>query len=80
VKATLRIRPRGTVTLPVEILRWYALKPNDRLIVEATENGILLKPASVPHTETYTERRIAEFEARNNHALAALFPDRRRRK
>lgn len=44
-------------------------------IAEATKAGILPKPAAVLPTEVYTEKRIAEFEAKNNRELTGYFPD-----
>ena len=68
------------MTLPREFRRRFVLKPNDLLIAEAMEDGILLKPATVLPTELYTEKRIAEFEEKNNRELAGFFPDRRGKK
>lgn len=78
--ATIKISPRGTLTLPRELRRRFVLKPNDVLIAEATEAGILLKPASVLPSELYTEKRLAEFDAVNNREITAYFPARRRKK
>jgi len=76
---TVKLTPRGTVTLPREFRRRYVLKTNDLLIAESTEQGILLRPASVLPTELYSEKRLAEFEKTNNREIAAVFPDRRKR-
>jgi hypothetical protein len=50
------------------------------LIAETTEQGILLRPASVLPSEMYSEERIAEFDAKNNRDIAHIFPARRNQK
>jgi bifunctional DNA-binding transcriptional regulator/antitoxin component of YhaV-PrlF toxin-antitoxin module len=76
---TVKLTPRGTVTLPRAFRRQFVLKANDLLIAETTDFGILLRPASILPTEMYSEKRIAEFEDQNNRAIAEFFPDRRKR-
>ena len=60
--ATLKISERGTVTLPKALRKRFAIKADELLIAEATEEGILLKPAVAYPIEIYTDKRIAEFE------------------
>jgi hypothetical protein len=38
------------------------LEQNDRLIVEETEQGVLLRPAVSMPIELYSEERIASFQ------------------
>ena len=38
------------------------ISPNDQIIAETTENGILLRPAITIPIEIYTSERISEFE------------------
>ncbi len=37
------------------------MKQNDQLIMETTDEGILLRPSISLPVETYSEERIAEF-------------------
>lgn len=74
MNATLKISTRGTLTLPREFCRRFVLKQDDMLIDETTDEGILLKPASVYPTGLYSESRLAEFERNNNAAIRKLFP------
>ena len=67
------INDRGVVTLPVAIRRAFGLKANDELIVEDTDQGILLRPAISVPIEIYSEERIAEF-ASDEKALAKYLP------
>jgi AbrB family looped-hinge helix DNA binding protein len=62
MKTTLTITDRGTITLPAELRRQLGIKGGDRLIVEATSEGLLLQPAVLP-VEVYNDARIAEFDA-----------------
>jgi AbrB family looped-hinge helix DNA binding protein len=52
---------RGAITLPVKLRKRYGLNQNDELIVEATADGILLRPAVSMPVEMYSEERIREF-------------------
>jgi bifunctional DNA-binding transcriptional regulator/antitoxin component of YhaV-PrlF toxin-antitoxin module len=58
---TLRMGPRGTVTLPKLLREQYALGTHDLLLAEPTPEGILLRPAVATAIEIYTDERIAEF-------------------
>jgi AbrB family looped-hinge helix DNA binding protein len=60
---TLTITDRGTITLPVRLRRQLGLKADDQLIVEATPEGLLLRPAVTVPVEIYSDARIAEFDA-----------------
>ena len=49
------------ITIPGALRKVFGLKPRDELILEDTEQGILLRPAVSVQIEIYTEDRIAEF-------------------
>lgn len=71
------INERGVVTIPAAIRAAFGLKANDELIVEDTDQGILLRPAISVPIEIYSEARIAEFaedEAAVKKILAKLKP------
>lgn len=55
------INERGVITIPAAVRRACGLKANDELILENTEDGILLRPAISVPIEIYTEERIREF-------------------
>ncbi len=69
---------RGVVTIPASIRRSLGLKANDELLVEATPDGILLKPAVSVPIEIYSEERIKEF-ARDDEAIGTLLGKSRTR-
>jgi len=52
---------RGVITIPAALRQAFGLKANDELIVERSQEGILLRPAVSVPIELYTEGRIDEF-------------------
>lgn len=70
------LRERGVITIPAAFRDAYGLKANDELILEDTEQGLLLRPAVSVPLELYTEARIAEF-ASDEEEIGALLPDRK---
>jgi len=62
MKATLTITSRGVVTLPAKLREAVGLRPEDRVIAEATKEGLLLRPAVILPVEIYTEDRLREFD------------------
>lgn len=73
VKAT--ISDRGVVTIPAAIRQAFGLKADDEVIIEETEQGILLRPAISVPLEIYSEKRIAEF-AGDEEAIGRHLPKR----
>lgn len=55
------IGQRGVLTLPAKLRKRYNLQQNDELMVEETEQGLLLRPCVSMPIEYYSEERIAEF-------------------
>lgn len=62
---------RGSITLPAKMRKQYGLQERDKLIVEATDHGILLRPAVSMPIELYSEERIAEF-TRDDEAIGHI--------
>jgi len=60
--AIITINQRGNLTLPAAIRKEMGLSPNDQMIAETTDKGILLRTAITMPIEIYTDERIAEFE------------------
>jgi len=63
MKATVTINSRGVITLPAKLRQALGLKAEDRLIAEATADGLLLRPAVTLPIEMYTVEREREFDA-----------------
>lgn len=79
MQMTLSINPRGTITLPVKMRQLMGLKPDDLLLVQATDEGILLRPTVTLPVEMYSAARLAEFaeqEALLNAVLLKVEPSK----
>ena len=74
--STLQLSSRGTITLPKRFREKFGLKAESVVVLEDTEQGILVRPASVFPFESYSEERLGAFEAENNTAIAGAFPVR----
>ena len=61
MQAKATINERGVITIPAAIRQAFGLRANDEVIIEQTDQGILLRPAVSVPIEIYTEKRIAEF-------------------
>ncbi len=75
MKVRATINERGVITIPAAIRQAFGLEANDEVIIEQTEQGILLRPALSVPLEIYTERRIAEF-ASDDAKIGKLLPKR----
>ena len=73
MQGRVTINERGVITIPAALRRACGLKANDELIVESTEEGILLRPAISVPIEIYTEERIREF-ADDEEAISQHLP------
>lgn len=55
----------GLVVIPVELRDRYGLANGTVIVIEAGENGIVIRPLDDPEIEIYTPERIAEFLLNN---------------
>lgn len=62
MREEITIGRRGAITLPSRLRKRFGLGQNDKLIVEETDQGLLLRPAVSMPIEVYSEERIAEFQ------------------
>jgi AbrB family looped-hinge helix DNA binding protein len=69
----ITVGTQGAITIPARVCEAYGIKPNDKLVVEPTGSGLLLRPLSGESIEVYTDERIAEF-ASDEAALGPLLP------
>ena len=58
---TSKIGKRGTVVIPAKLRRRYGIEEGDLVIVEAREDGVLIRRAIALPLETYAPERKAEF-------------------
>ncbi len=73
MRAKVTINERGVITIPAALRQAFGLRPNDELIVEQTDQGLLLRPSVSVPIELYSEDRIAEF-AGDDDAIGPLLP------
>lgn len=62
MKATVTVTSRGVVTLPAKLRAAVGIRADDQLIVEATPEGLLLRPAVTLPVEIYSPSREREFD------------------
>ena len=62
MKDEITINERGTLTIPAAFRKALGLSGTQRMIVEATDEGLLLRPATLVPVELYSDQRIQEFE------------------
>ena len=65
----MQINESGTLTLPEELRRQCGLAVPATVEVVVTREGLLIRVARPYPVESYTEERVAEFEANNETAL-----------
>ncbi len=58
---TIKVGKRGTVVIPVNLRKKYGLEEGSQLIIEASSEGVLLRPVVSLPVEIYTPERKAEF-------------------
>lgn len=56
-----KVGRRGTIVVPAEFRKRYGLEEGTLVIVEESEDGILIRPAIAVPLESYTPSRKAEF-------------------
>ena len=66
----ININERGTLTLPKELRRRLGVAGSGQIVVEDTDEGILLRPGATFPVEVYSAKRLAGFERHNDQALA----------
>ena len=59
------ISNRGTITLPKELRQKYGLKAGEQVVIEESEEGLLLRPGVTFSVEIYSKERLQEFAEQN---------------
>jgi AbrB family looped-hinge helix DNA binding protein len=62
---TAKVGKRGTVVIPMAFRQKYGFKEGSQLLIEASSQGILLRPVVTLPVEIYTPERKAEFLLNN---------------
>ena len=50
------------------------MKSESIVVLEDTDEGILVRPAMVFPIERYSDKRFSDFDVENNEAIAKAFP------
>lgn len=58
---TSKVGKRGSVVIPANLRRRFGIEEGTLVIAEATEDGVLLRPAVAVPVENYSPERQAEF-------------------
>jgi AbrB family looped-hinge helix DNA binding protein len=63
------INERGTITLPKDLRKKYGLEAGRQVVVEESEEGLLLRPGVTFAVEIYSDKRVEEFQKLNEDEL-----------
>jgi AbrB family looped-hinge helix DNA binding protein len=64
------INERGTITLPKDLRKKYGLETGGQIVIEESDEGLLLRPGVTFSVEIYSDRRVEEFQQQNEDELA----------
>jgi len=64
-RETGRIGKRGTLVIPARLRRRFGIEEGALVVVEARDDGVLIRPAVALPLEVYSPRRRAEFLLNN---------------
>jgi AbrB family looped-hinge helix DNA binding protein len=56
-----KVGKRGAVVIPAALRKRYGIEEGSLVVAEATDEGVLIRPAVALPVEVYDERRRAEF-------------------
>lgn len=62
---TSKVGKRGAVVIPAALRRRFGIEEGSLVVAEATDEGILIRPAVVMPLEVYTPERKARFLLEN---------------
>lgn len=65
MKKIVTINNRGTITLPKDLREKYGLETGGKVVIEESEEGLLLRPGVTFSVEIYSDRRLKEFSEQN---------------
>jgi AbrB family looped-hinge helix DNA binding protein len=68
----ISINERGTITLPKDLRKKYGLEAGGQVIIEESDEGLLLRPGITFSVEIYSDKRVEEFQQQNEDELEAF--------
>ncbi|NJR45802.1 MAG: AbrB/MazE/SpoVT family DNA-binding domain-containing protein [Hyellaceae cyanobacterium CSU_1_1] len=69
MKKIVTINDRGTITLPKDLREKYGLEAGGKIVIEESEEGLLLHPGVTFSVEIYGDNRLKEFAEQNEAEL-----------
>ncbi|MGB5715349.1 MAG: AbrB/MazE/SpoVT family DNA-binding domain-containing protein [Waterburya sp.] len=63
------INERGTLTLPKDLRRTSGLERGGQVVIEESDEGLLLRPGVTFSIEIYSDERVKEFQQHNEEDL-----------
>ena len=60
-ESTTKVGKRGTIVVPAALRRRFGIEEGTLVIIEASDEGLLIRPAVAVPVEPYTPQRRAEF-------------------
>ena len=69
MKKIVTINNRGTITLPKDLRKKYGLEIGGKVVIEESEEGLLLRPGVTFPVEIYSDHRLEEFAEQNEAEL-----------
>ena len=60
-ESTTKVGKRGTIVVPAALRRRFGIEEGTLVIIEASDEGLPIRPAVAVPVETYTPQRRAEF-------------------
>lgn len=69
MKKIVTINDRGTITLPKDLRQKYGLETGGKVVIEESEEGLLIRPGVTFSVEIYSSDRLKEFEVHNEDHL-----------
>lgn len=65
----ISINERGTITLPLDLIKKYGLEVGGQIVIEESEAGLILRPNITFPVEIYSDERVKEFQQQNEDEL-----------
>lgn len=75
MKKIVTINDRGTITLPKDLRQKYGLEAGGKVVIEESEEGLLLRPGVTFSVEIYSSDRLKEFEEHNEEELEEFYKE-----
>ncbi len=64
-EGTIKVGKRGAIVIPAALREKYGFKEGTNILIQPTEQGLLLQPVASFPVEIYTPERKAEFMLNN---------------